>query len=186
MEITVATVVLLIVVVGIWFAVTYNRFVRLRNLLKEAWSGIDVQLKRRTDLIPNIVETVKGYTGHERRVFEDVASLRSGPLQSGNTRERGAAENALAQSIKSLFAIAEAYPELKANEQFLLLQRTLTEVEEQIQFARRYYNGTVRNFNILVQSFPSNLLAGIFGFHTEDYFEIELVTQREAPSVHIS
>lgn len=169
----------------IWVIATYNRFIRLHNLLKEAWSGIDVQLKRRHDLIPNIVETVKGYTGHERKVFEDVAALRGGNLASGDLQQRGAAETALTQSIKSLFALAEAYPDLKASEQFLTLQRTLAEVEEQIQYARRYYNGTVRNYNILVQSFPSNLLAGAFHYRQEEYFEIELATQRDAPQVSL-
>lgn len=177
--------IIVVVVLAIWFVVIYNRFVRLRNLMREAWSGIDVQLKRRHDLIPNIVETVKGYTGHERTVFEEVAALRGGSLESENLRQRGDAENALTHSIKSLFAVAEAYPELKASEQFLTLQRTLTEVEEQIQFARRYYNGAVRNFNIPVQSFPGNLIAGIFHYRPEDYFEIELATQREAPQVRI-
>ncbi len=175
----------IIVVLAIWFIVVYNRFIRLHHLLKEAWSGIDVQLKRRHDLIPNIVETVKGYAGHERQVFEDVAALRGGNLDSGDLRRRGEAETALTQSIKSLFALVEAYPDLKANEQFLSLQHTLTDVEEQIQYARRYYNGTVRYFNILVQSFPSNLIAGIFHFEKDEYFEIELATQREAPQVRI-
>jgi LemA protein len=176
-----------VIVVGLllWVIATYNRFIRLSNMLKEAWSGVDVQLKRRHDLIPNLVETVKGYSGHERGTLTEVTALRAQGLQSNDPRSRGEAENALTQSIKSLFAVVEAYPDLKANQNFLSLQQTLTDIEDQIQYARRYYNGSVRNFNILVQSFPSNILAGLFGFHPQEYFEIELSTDRQAPEVKI-
>ncbi len=174
-----------VVVLAVWFIATFNRFIRLQNLVREAWSGIDVQLKRRHDLIPNIVETVKGYSGYERQVFEQVTAMRGGQLISTDLRERGEAENTLTQAVKSLFAVAEAYPDLKANTQYLTLERTLTDIEEQIQYARRYYNGTVRNFNILVQSFPSNILAGMFHYQPKEYFEIELATQREAPEVRV-
>jgi LemA protein len=167
----------------VWAVATYNRFVRLSHLLKEAWSGVDVQLKRRHDLIPNLVETVKGYGGHERETLIEATALRARGLQSSDPHSRGEAETNLTHSLKSLFAVAEAYPELKANENFLSLQHTLVEIEEQIQYARRYFNGTVRNFNILTQSFPSNLLGGLFGFRPREYFEIELSSEREAPDV---
>lgn len=176
----------LIIIIGIaavWIIATYNRFIRLSHLLKEAWSGVDVQLKRRHDLIPNLVEAVKGYSGHERETLVEVAELRGQGLHSSDPHARAEAETDLTHSLKSLFAIAEAYPELKANEHYLSLQHTLVEIEEQIQYARRYYNGSVRDFNILAQSFPSNLIAGLFGFRPQEYFEIELSTEREAPDV---
>ena len=174
-----------VVIILVWFITTYNHLVRKRNLMREAWSGMDVQLKRRHDLIPNLVETVKGYSAHERTVLENVAATRTEGLGSGNVRERGDAENTLTRSIKNLFALVEAYPDLKANRSFLDLQRNLAKVEEQIQYARRYYDGTVRELNILVESFPSNLVAAMFGFKPAEYFEIELATDREAPRVTI-
>jgi len=169
----------------IWLIATYNRFVRLRALTTEAWSGIDVQLKRRHDLLPNLVETIKGYTRHEQQVFEDLAALRSRALGAQEIRAKGEAENSLTQGLRSLLAVAEAYPDLKANQNFLDLQRNLAEVEEEIQLARRYYNGTIRNYNIMVESFPSMRVAGQCGFRKADYFEIEVATQREAPAVRI-
>lgn len=179
------TIVVVIGAVLLWVALTYNRFIRARNLVREAWSGIDVQLKRRHDLIPNMLETVKGYAAHERSVLADVTALRGADLNSANVQARGTAENALTQSIKTLFAVAEAYPDLKANQSFLALQQTLGEIEDEIQYARRYYNGTVRDFNILVESFPSTLLAQPWGYHPEEYFEIELATERHVPEVHV-
>lgn len=171
----------IIVIFGLlWLAVLYNRVVRDRQLVREAWSGIDVQLKRRHDLIPNIVETVKGYSGHERELFTRVAELRSA---GAHPQERAEEENALTSGLRSLIALAEAYPELKADQHYLSLQRTLAEVEEDIQYARRYYNGAVRQYNILIESFPNNLVAGVAGWHSEPYFEIELATQRETPNV---
>lgn len=164
----------------------YNRLVRARNLVNEAWSNIDVQLKRRADLIPNVVETVKGYSGHEITAFEEITRLRSEMTGIQSARERQSAENALTRQIKSLFAVAEAYPDLKASENFQHLQRSLVEVEDHIQYSRRYYNGTVRDYNILIQRFPNNLFAGPMGFSQRDFFEIEYATQREAPDVEFA
>jgi LemA protein len=140
--------------------VLYNRLVRLRNMVREGWSGIDVQLKRRANLIPNLVETVKGYIGHERDLLEKVTRLRSQSLQTGDLGEKQRVENALTGGLAHLFAVAEGYPELKANQNFQELQTQLSEIEDQIQLARRYYNGTVRNLNIAIESFPGNLVAG--------------------------
>lgn len=166
--------------------VIFNGFIRGKNLVREAWSGIDVQLKRRHDLIPNIVETVKGYATHEREAFEQVAELRTEGLRSDNVKVRSDSENALTESIKTLFAVAEAYPDLKANENFMKLQDALIEVEDNIQYARRYYNGTVRDFNIRVEAFPSNIIAGLFGFRRQEYFEVELASERSVPELKLS
>jgi len=166
--------------------VIFNRFIRQRQLVREAWSGIDVQLKRRHDLILNIVEAVKGYAGHERAAFEGIASLRSAGLKLDNVERRAEYENALTASIRSLFAVAEAYPELKASENFLKLQDALVEVEDNIQYARRYYNGSVRDFNIMVEAFPSNMVAALLGFRHQKYFEIERALEREAPELRLS
>jgi len=154
-------------------------------LVREASSGIDVQLKRRHDLIPNIVDTVKGYSQYERKLLEDVTSLRSNVIEGSNLKEKNKVENELSKALKSIFAVAENYPDLKANKNFLDLQKTLSEIEDQIQLARRYFNGTVRNYNILVESFPSNLLAHIFKFKSLDYFEIEYATERKVPDVNL-
>ena len=164
----------------------YNRFVRQRNILDEAWSGIDVQLKRRHDLIPNIVETVKGYAKHEKTVLEEITHLRSRLSGPASMKEKGELENNFSQALKSIFALAEAYPDLKANQNFIDLQRILTETEEQIQLARRYYNGAARNYNTMVESFPNNLVAKMFGFNKADFFEIELATERAAPEVQFN
>ncbi len=161
----------------------YNSFVRKRNLVQEAWSGIDVQLKRRYDLIPNLVRSVQGYAKHEKGLFESVTNARTRAIEAHGVKPQAEAENTLTGQIRSLFAVAENYPSLKANENFISLQNSLNEIEDQIQMARRYYNGTVRDFNILVQSFPSNLIAGIFDFKQKEFFEIELATQRETPEV---
>jgi len=166
-----------------WSVSVYNRFVRLRNLMAEAWSGIDVQLKRRVDLIPNLVETVKGYAGHEKELFEKIALSRAQSVNAGSVREQAAAESALTASLRTLFAVAEAYPDLKANTNFLELQKSLAEIEDQIQMARRYYNGTVRENNVLVDSFPSNLVARLAGFTKADFFELEDSAERKAPQV---
>ena len=162
----------------------YNSFIKQKNMLQEAWSGIDVQLKRRHSLIPNLVETVKGYASHEKEVLERVTKMRSGG-EGLAVGQAATAESELTHSLKSLFALAEAYPDLKANQNFQSLQNTLIEVEDQIQFARRYYNGSVRNFNVLVNSFPSNILAKIFSFKPAEFFEIELTTEREVPNVKL-
>lgn len=163
--------------------VLYNRLVRLRNMVREGWSGIDVQLKRRANLIPNLVETVKGYMGHERDLLEKVTQLRSQSLQTGDLGEKQRVESALTGGLARLFAVAEGYPELKANQNFQDLQSQLSEIEDQIQLARRYYNGTVRNLNIAIESFPGNLVAGWFAFQTAEFFEIEDPGDRSVPKV---
>lgn len=170
-------------IIILWFVVIFNRFIRLKNLVKEAWSGIDVQLKRRYDLIPNLIETVKGYAQHERKLFEDIANLRSKCMSIENVKEKGIAENSLTQMLRSLFAIAEAYPDLKASQNFLDMQKNLADIEGEIQLSRRYYNGTARDFNILVESFPSVIVANLFGFKLVDFFEVESATVREVPQV---
>jgi len=176
---------LLALVIIIWAVMAFNRLVRARQMVNEGWSGIDVQLKRRHDLIPNIIEAVKGYSGHERGTFEDVTQIRTKVMQTTNLQERAGGENALTQGIKSLFAVAENYPELKASENFLGLHKALVEVEDNIQYARRYYNGAVRNMNILVEQFPSNIVAGLGGFKRMEFFEIETATEREAVQVDL-
>ena len=169
-----------------FYAVTlYNRLVKNRQMSEEGWSGIDVQLKRRADLIPNLIETVKGYAGHERELFERVTELRAqvGKVPQGDVAERGKLEGLLSGAIGKLLAVVENYPELKANENFLELQETLDEVESEIQMSRRYYNGAVRNLNVMVESFPSNLIAGQFGFEKREYFEIDDDADRAVPQV---
>jgi LemA protein len=177
--------IIIVVALAAWAAIMFNRLVRARQMANEGWSGIDVQLKRRHDLIPNIVEAVKGYSGHERGTFENVAQTRSGVLQSSNPQERAGGENALTQTIKSMFAVAESYPELKASDNFLSLHKALVEVEDNIQYARRYYNGAVRNMNILVEQFPSNIVANIGGFKRMEFFEVELSTERQAVQINL-
>jgi LemA protein len=164
-------------------AVVYNSFIRKQNLVKEAWSGMDVQLKRRYDLIPNLIRTVQGYASHEKTLFESVTQARAQALDAKGVKPQADAENTLTGQLKSLFALAENYPTLKANENFKELQQSLSAIEDEIQMSRRYYNGTVRDFNILAESFPSNLIAKMFDFKQKEFFEIELATQREAPEV---
>jgi LemA protein len=176
---------LIILLLPVYAVVAYNRMVRARNMVREAWSGIDVQLKRRYDLIPNLVETVKGYTKHESTVFEEIAQTRAQSMTASTPQDKGPSENALSQQLKSLFAVAESYPDLKASQNFIDLQKSLSEIEDQIQYARRYYNGSVRDFNILIQTFPNNTLAGVFGFKPQEFFEIELATERSAPEVDL-
>ena len=165
----------------LWAAWTYNRLVRLRNQVAEAWAGIDVQLQRRYDLVPNLLATVKGYMRHESGVLERVTQLRSHPEL--DVPERANRESGLSRSIGRLFALAEDYPDLKASEGFAQLHRSLVQVEEHLQFARRYYNGSVRDNNNLVEGFPSLLVARLFGFRSAAFFEIELASQRIAPAV---
>lgn len=166
-----------------WFIAIYNGLVRLRNLVKESWSGMDVQLKRRADLIPNLVETVKKYMGHEREVLAKVTELRAQSRSVREVGEKGRLEGALSRALANLFAVAEAYPDLKANQNFLALQNELAGIENEIQLARRYYNGTVRNLNIKIESFPSNVVAGIFKFAQAEFFEIEDDADRAVPRV---
>ncbi len=164
----------------------FNRLVVLRNRTKEAWADIDVQLKRRYDLIPNLVETVKGYASHERGVFENVTKARAAAVaaeQTGDPKKVGEAENMLSSTLKSLFAVAENYPDLKASTNFLELQRELRDTEDKIQAARRFYNTNVRDLNIKVEKFPVNLFAATLGFQKKPFFEIENPEQRDAVSV---
>jgi len=161
----------------------YNKFIRLRNMVEEGWSGIEVQLKRRSNLIPNLLETLKGYMGHERELLSKVTELRSQSMQERAVDKKARLEEKLSRSLANVFAVAEGYPDLKANENFSELQAELSEIEDQIQLARRYYNGTVRNLNIQVESFPGNIIAGIFKFTRAEFFEIEDPTERTVPEV---
>jgi LemA protein len=161
----------------------YNKLVRNKQMVAEGWSGIDVQLKRRNDLIPNLIETVKGYMGHEKGVLEKVTELRNQSLKAKGVGDQARVEGALGAALGNLFAVAENYPDLKASQNFLELQKNLAEIEDQIQLARRYYNGAARNLNILIASFPSNLVAGHFGFTPVEYFEIEDAAERSVPKV---
>ncbi len=178
-------IILLVVIalVAFWLIGIYNKLVRNKNLVAEGWSGIDVQLKRRTDLIPNLLESVKGYMKHERELLSEVTRLRAESLKITDVPAKSQVENALSRSLANLFAVAENYPDLKANQNFLDLQRQLGEIEDQIQMSRRYYNGTVRNFNILIESFPSNLVAKQFNFSQANFFELEDEAERAVPQV---
>jgi LemA protein len=161
----------------------YNGLVKLRVGADSAWSDIDVQLKRRHDLIPNLVETVKGYAAHEKDTFENIAKFRSMAMQATGPADKAQAEGQLTGALKSLFAVAENYPQLQASTQFTALQASLNEVEDNIQNARRYYNAVVRDFNTKVQSFPTNILAGMFGFSVRQFFEMENAADRENVAV---
>ncbi len=175
-----------IVIVGIaafWCVITYNRFIKRKNRLEEAWSGIDVQLKRRANLIPNLVETVKAYAKHERSTLDELTQLRTGMDNSESVSTRSDEESKVSNALRKLLAVAENYPELKANANFLELHNNLDEIEEQIQLARRYYNGSVRNWNTMIESFPSNLIANVFHFVQAEYFELEAVEERAVPEV---
>jgi LemA protein len=175
---------LALVAVALTGAITiYNRLVRNRQMVQEGWSGIDVQLKRRADLIPNLIEAVKGYMGHERGVLEKVTELRAQSLKAGGVGDKARVEGALGAALGNLLAVAENYPDLKASQNFIQLQQSLADIEEQVQLSRRYYNGAARNLNILVASFPSNLVANMFRFTPVEYFEIEDATDRAVPKV---
>lgn len=179
MDATLITIV--VVVAALAFAVIgiYNSLVRLKNKVDEGWADIDTQLKRRYDLIPNMVETVKGYAKHEKQTFEEVTKARNMAMKATDPEAKAQAENFLSGALKSLFALAENYPELKANQNFLDLQSTLKEIEEHIQLSRRYYNSTVRDFNTKIEIFPNNLFAGMLGFTKRKFFEIEKAEERE-------
>src|ERR1700726_4078616 len=168
-------------VIALYAIFVFNWLVRLRNLAREGWSGIDVQLKRRSDLVPNLVATVQAYAAHERAVLEEVTASRQSSIAAEDVSRRASAENALQGALGRLFAVAEAYPQLKADTNFLALQQQLAEIEDQLQMARRYYNGTVRNLNI--QSFPDNLVAGVLGFRALPFFELEDRAQAATPTV---
>jgi len=183
LDLTLVIVLILAALLG-WSVWTYNRLVRLRNQVEEAWAGIDVQLLRRYDLVPNLVATVKGYREHETRALERVTELRT--HRDMPTGRRGDRESGLSRSIARLFALAEAYPDLKASETFQQLHDSLVEIEDHLQYARRYYNGSARDNNNLVQGFPSMIVARLFGFREAEFFEIELASQRETPRVQLT
>lgn len=180
MEYFLLTLVLLLLLAAVWI---YNRLVRYRNQVNEAWAGIDVQLQKRHELVPNLVATVKGYVAHESGVFRDVSLIRS--RGDAAVTATAARETALSRSLGKLFALAEDYPELKASEGFRQLHASLVEIEDHLQYARRYYNGAVRVNNNFVESFPSNLVAGLFGFSSAEFFEIEFAAQRSTPDVSL-
>lgn len=171
----------IVVVLGIFLWATYNGLVTLKNRVDEAWSDITVQLKRRFDLIPNLVNTVKGYATHEAGVFEAVTAARANALNAQGVKETAAAENMLEGALKSLFAVAEAYPDLKASQNFVELQQELVDTEDKIQAARRFYNSGVRDLNTKIQIFPNNIFAGMLGFKEREFFEVENMTEVEKP-----
>ena len=174
-----------IVLIALYIVFIYNGLVRSRQMAEEAWSGIDVQLKRRADLIPNLIETVKGYAAHEKSTLEEVVELRNKAqaVPAGDVAGRAQAEGLLGQALGRVMALAEAYPDLKANQNFSELQASLETMESEIQMARRYYNGAARDLNVKVESFPSNLVAGQFGFSKREYFEIANEADRTVPTV---
>lgn len=179
------TIIILIIlaIIVLWFIVAYNRFIRLRKRTDEAWSDIDVQLKRRHDLIPNLVETVKGYASHERELFEKVTEARAKAISASGTAQKAQAENMLSGALKSLFAVAENYPQLRASENFSKLQEELADTENKIQAARRFYNGNVRDLNTALEVFPSNIVAKIFGFKSAEFFQLEGEEERKPVEV---
>jgi len=162
---------------------SYNQLVRLHSLVQEGWSGIDVQLKRRYDLIPNLVSVVKEYSIHEKNIINDIVQARAASMGTTNINNKEKAELSLNSSLKTLFALVEQYPNLKANENFLALQKELSSVEDELQLARRYYNGAVRNYDINIVQFPSSLIAKNFGFNSISYFEITKTEERETPQI---
>jgi LemA protein len=177
-------VLIIVVVVIVAFTIAmYNGLVQLRVRADSSWSDIEVQLKRRHDLIPNLVETVKGYAAHEKGTFEDIAKYRSMAMQATSPADRGAAEGQLSMALKSLFAVAENYPQLRASEEFTSLQNSLQGVEDTIQNARRYYNAVVRDYNTKLQSFPTNILGGMFGFQQKQFFQLDTPAERENVAV---
>jgi len=174
-----------IVLILVFYVISiYNRLIKLRTNVSEAWSGIDVQLKKRYDLIPNLLETVKGYASHERETFESVTKARNAAQSAQGVLNQQAAENNLNRSLMNLFAVAEQYPELKSNTNFLQMQQDLASIEQDIERSRRYYNGSVRDQNILIDSFPSNLVANNFGFQKSAFFELDNETERGVPKVN--
>jgi LemA protein len=178
--------IVILVLIGLFFLILigmYNSLVQLKVRADSAWSDIDVQLKRRHDLIPNIVETVKGYAAHEKGTFENIAKFRSQAMQATGPADKAQAENQLSGALKSLFAVAENYPELKASEQFTGLQASLNSIEDNIQNARRYYNAVVRDFNTMIEQFPSNIVAGMGNFKEREFFQITAPAEREVPKV---
>lgn len=178
------SIVFILIIIAVVYAIyIYNALVKNKNLVEEGWSGIETQLKRRANLIPNLVETVKGYASHEKNTLEEVTKMRTAAMGANGVEDRAQKEGLLTAALGKLFAVAEAYPDLKANENFISLQNDLSETEDQIQLARRYYNGTVRNLNIMIESFPSNLIANQFLFQKAEFFEIEDAADRAVPQV---
>ena len=169
----------LVVLFLVWIIVTYNRFVVLRTRIDNAWSQIDVQMKRRFDLIPNLVETVKGYAAHERETLENVTKARAAMAEAKTIQEQAQAQNMITSALKTLFAVAEQYPNLKANENFMMLQEELSGTENKIAYARQFYNDTVMSYNAMIQMFPASIVAGMGGFTKREYFEIEEPAARE-------
>jgi LemA protein len=167
----------------IWLALTYNGFIGMRNRVRNAWSQIDVQLRRRYDLIPNLVETAKGYMKHEREVLENVTKARQQGIDAKNVKDQAAAENMITSALRQLFAVAENYPDLKASQNMLAVQEELTTTENKISFARQFYNDNVMKYNIKIQKVPANIVAGMFNFKQEDFFEIEEGEAREPVKV---
>lgn len=180
---TLLVLVIVLLVIGLIIAGMYNSLVQLRVRADSAWSDIDVQLKRRHDLIPNLVETVKGYAAHEKGTFENVARYRSAAMSATSVEERGQAEGMLTQALRGLLAVAEQYPQLRASEQFQALQGSLNQLEDALQNSRRYYNAVVRDLNTKIQSFPTNIIAGMFNFQQRQFFEITDATERNVPAV---
>jgi LemA protein len=172
-----------VVVIAAWLIFTYNGLVTLKNRVDEAWSDIDVQLKRRYDLIPNLVSTVKGYATHEAGTLEKVIQARNSAMAAQGPHDKAVAENMLSSTLKSIFALSEAYPDLKANQNFLKLQDELSDTENKVQASRRFYNGNVRDFNTKLQVFPTNMIAGVLGFVKREFFEVDAAEEREAPTV---
>ncbi len=179
----ITTVIMVIIIVAIvWMVAVYNGLIRLKNRVDEAWSDIDVQLKRRYDLIPNLIETVKGYAKHEKETFLKVVEARNVAMsaqENGDAKAQAEAENMLSSTLKSIFALAENYPDLKANQNFLELQRELSDTENKIQASRRFYNGNVRDFNTKIELFPNNIVARLLKFKPRDFFEVENEKERE-------
>lgn len=173
----------IIVVIVLWAIGVFNGLIKLKNRTDEAWSDIDVQLKRRHDLIPNLIETVKGYAAHEKQTFESVTNARTKAISAQGIGEKAKAEDMLSNTLKTLFAVAEAYPDLKANVNFLELQRELSDTENKVQASRRFYNGNVRDLNIRIETFPSRIIAGMLGFKKREFFEIENAVEKEVPQV---
>ncbi len=178
--------IVIVVAILLYVIVAYNGMIKLRNRVKEAWSDIDVQLKRRYNLIPNIVETVKGYAAHEEGVFTKITEARANAINATNIKDQGVAENMLSGALKSLFAVAENYPDLKANENFMQLQNELVDTEDKIQSARRFYNSVVKDFNTKIQQFPAKVIAQAFKFKSEEFFEVEDEEQKELVEVEFS
>ena len=167
--------IIILAILILWIIMMYNGLIKLKNRVDEAWSDIDVQLKRRHDLIPNLINTVKGYATHEKELFEKVTSARTAAISAGTPAQKEEAENMLSGTLKSLFAVAEAYPDLKANQNFLELQRELTDTEDKIQSSRRFYNGNVRDFNTKIETFPTNIFAGMLHFVKREFFQADVL-----------